>query len=130
MWLWALCACTQLVASGFVYAMSLALFFRRSVVTSPRRRYIYAGVVSFLIACATWATEYTRLPDATGVNAIFSAGFYDPVRDVNSPFHIFGKDSRFVALFVYFLVKFTSVVFSLTMPMPCGVFLPLLAVSG
>ena len=53
----------QLVASGLVYALSLTLYFRRSIVTGPPRRYLYAFIVSLLIAAVTWAAPFTQVSD-------------------------------------------------------------------
>ena len=53
----------QLLASGLVYAMSMALYFRRSIVTTPPRRYMYAFVLSLMIASSMWSTHFTQLSD-------------------------------------------------------------------
>jgi hypothetical protein len=64
-WLALLCVCldVQLLASGLVYALSMALYFRRSIVTSPARRYAYAFVISIMIASSMWSTPFTMLSD-------------------------------------------------------------------
>ena len=120
----------QLVASGFVYAMSLGLYFRRSIVTSPTRRYLYAGIVSCLIAVVMWLTPYTRLSDRVAVNALFQAGRYNETTDAGTTLALFYEGSPYTRLLHFFVVKFTTIVMSLTMPMPCGIFLPLLTVGG
>jgi hypothetical protein len=120
----------QLVASGFVYAMSLALYFRRSIVTSPKRRYIYTAIVSFLIAVVMWTSPYTRLSDRVAVNTLFQSGRYNATTDAGTTLALFYTGSAYTRLLHFFVVKFVTIVFSLTMPMPCGIFLPLLTVAG
>lgn len=127
-------AVVQLIASGFVYAMSLVLYFRRSLVTSPKRRYLYAGVVSFLIGLVMWTTPYTRLSDRVAVNALFRPGLYNATATASTAadkaLGLFYGAHPYTSLLHFFVVKFVTIVFSLTMPMPCGIFLPLLTVSG
>lgn len=38
------------------------------------------------------------------------------------------KHDQCIALFVYFIVKYITCALSITLPIPCGIFLPLLAV--
>ncbi len=130
-----MCGCArrsawQLVASAFVYLMSLVVFIRRSIVTSPRRRYLYAIVVGGFVALIMWLTPMTRLSDKLVVNAVFESGFYNKTRDATTLFHHFGDGDVKARLLAYFIIKFIAVILSLTLPMPCGIFLPLIAVGG
>ncbi len=66
-----------------------------------------------------------------GINAVFQSGFYNEATDSETPFHYFAVGgNRIFSLLLYFVVKFVTVVFSLTMPIPCGIFMPLLTVAG
>jgi CBS domain-containing protein len=107
--------------------VSLVLTFRRSYVTNPRNRYIYCAFVSFVIGVLTWTSDYARQNERNAVNALFEANIPE---GKHSNFDIFEKSDKFVALPVYFIIKFITCVLSITMPIPCGIFLPLLAVAG
>ena len=66
-----------------------------------------------------------------GVNAVFQSGFFNSTADADTPFAVFGNSgNKLGSLLLYFVVKFVTVVFSLTMPIPCGIFMPLLTVAG
>ncbi len=50
---------------------------------------------------------------------MFQSGFFNATRDADTPFAIFSKSAGVPeSLLLYFVVKFVTVVFSLTMPMP------------
>ena len=117
----------QLLGSAFVYAVSLVLTFRRSFVKNPKRRYIYAAVVGFIIGVLTWCTSSTRVSERDGVNALFEGSNPTGI----PKFNIFSSEhNRFISLSVYHVIKFITCVLSITLPIPCGIFLPLMAVSG
>jgi chloride channel 2 len=127
----------QFLASGFVYFVSLVSAFRRSVVTSAKSRYTYAVCVALLVGILTWCTPFTQQSDKANLNALFQIA--DPTKGkipLNDPtpyvdlFAPFRSPNRFACVAFLWFVKFVNTAVSLSLPMPCGIYLPLLVMSA
>lgn len=89
--------------------------------TSSLRRYGLLTAVSLFVGAVTYMTPYTRLSDLAAVNDLFSGA--DTSGGPNMA--AWASPSVWLSLCVYFAVKLVTTVLSISLPIPCGLFMPL-----
>lgn len=120
-----------------MYFTSLLSAFRRSVVTGAKSRYTYAILAGLLIGFLTWSTPYAEQSDKANLNALFqlsnSTNGKIPLNDPTpylDLFAVFRVPNKFWCVAFFWFIKFVNTAVSLSLPMPCGIYLPLLVMSA
>ena len=127
----------QLLASGFTYSVSLMSAMRRSYVKNAKSRYTYAVLIGGLVGYLTWCTPYAQRSDKVNLNALLQISnatngkipLNDPIPYADL-FNLFRSPNRLWCVGFFWFIKFVTTAVSLSMPMPCGIYLPLLTMSA
>ena len=97
---------------------------RKIVMTSTLRRYCLVAAVSIFVGSVTYVTAYTRKSDQEVVNDLFSGS------DNPEGMSEWASPSVGLSLCVYFLIKLVTTVLSISLPIPCGLFMPLVVLGA
>lgn len=111
------------VGSMFVWSVNKARIARRLVMTSTLRRYVLVAAVALTVATLTYSTVYMMKGDKEAINDLFSDVGTDGMQDWSAPNLIF-------SLSLFFLLKFTVTVLSISLPVACGLFIPLFVMGA
>lgn len=124
----ALGALCGVLGSVFVYALTKVRIARKIVMTSSLRRYGLLAAVSLFVGAVTYMTPYTRLSDLAAVNDLFSGN--DATATGGPSMAAWKSPSVWLSLSVFFGVKLVTTVLSISLPIPCGLFMPLFLREG
>ena len=96
--------------------------------TSTRRRYALVAAVSVFVGAITYMTAYTRKTDQAVINDLFSGG--DAPATGGPSMAAWSSPSVVLSLCVFFGVKLITTVLSISLPIPCGLFMPLFVLGA
>lgn len=133
-----------LLGSVFVMAVNKCRVARKLLMTTTSRKYILVTACAAFVASALYLTPYLRLNDKTVINDLFSNTQQQPTpspapangtsnANTAPSMAIFGAPNEATVLFslaVYFGVRFLATVVSISLPVACGLFVPLFVLGG
>lgn len=117
----ALGAICGLLGSAVVWAVNKTRIARKLVMTSTSRRYALVAAVAAIVAALLGSMTGLRAPDRAAINALFAGA--GPATGTNV------ADSALFpsvgSLLAYAAVKLVAMVLSISLPISCGLFIPL-----
>jgi chloride channel 2 len=117
-----------LMGSCLVYTVNKIRIARKLLMTTHTRRYIILAAVAAGVSSLTYATAYLRQSDKQIISDLFSDERSSPdgVEDMalwRSPGIVF-------SLIIFIGIKFFVTVTSISLPIACGLFIPLFVLGG
>ena len=129
-----------LAGSLCVLCLSKARVVRRLLVTNTRRRVAFVGGAALLVGALSYSSAFTMQSDRDAINLLFRGrGVADgvashAVADANSA--LAGEAATAAAalplplLALFFVVRLVSTIVSTSLPIACGIFLPLFTLGA
>lgn len=111
--------------SFFVRVLNYVYVGRRLLIgKSVPRRLVYVAAVAIFLSVCSFFIDFLRLPDKNLLNALFGD---------DSPSEIVGANEGFtmlLVLFGFFAIRFLLTMLSITLPLPCGLVVPLMILGA
>jgi chloride channel 2 len=114
----------------FVFAVNRCRIARKLVMTSSRRRYVLLAGVAACVATLTYLTPYLRTSDRDALNAMFSQPDAETGADPLAAWAAGSPGGVLLPLAVYGCIKFVVTVTSISLPIACGLFTPVVALGA